>query len=334
MARIDRRQNRASGPLGETLHQEHERAHLFSKELMAMIAEARKGGSEAHAGLLADLLTGFEVAIDRLGQAVRATCGVSLADHPTAWRALPDAEFDYALERYCHCQTLFLTGKVLAETIASRRQSGQTDLRDLIDVVVPTYTEMASRGIYVWYRFARTDAGRTSALAKLTDAVICRLSERNRRLVQALGAYGNFFDGLVHEVPGTIACVGEEEFGRSSGLGVQGTQRRPWKPFIQSLRNAVARHLAASRPDPRVVNMPDADTVIGAIDHYTALPLDTDSPGPFDELLTKLSPQERRVADMWCEGLSHADIARELGVTRQTVNSIRLRIRKKLEALI
>lgn len=59
-----------------------------------------------------------------------------------------------------------------------------------------------------------------------------------------------------------------------------------------------------------------------------------EKPSRFDEALSKLDPESRRVIDLWIEGLSHSEVAEILGLTERACAIVRLRAIEQVRRLM
>jgi DNA-directed RNA polymerase specialized sigma24 family protein len=332
MARKTRSEEGPADPLGSVGRQERDTARDFTEKLDAMLAKAKAGTAEEQARFLADLFDAVSTVIDKLADGVTERHRVDLLKGPAEWRHLDAEAFDWVLERYCHAKTLCLTLVVLAQVIGDELREDQPDWGPVIRLVWPTYTEIGARGCWVWRALARTDAGRTRALAKLAASTRGRLSKRNQRLARALRQYSSFSRGLVSEVPSAVAAVGDDVFAApSSGVLVADQPRNALKPFLVNLRNAVARQIERTGArDGQQVSDIDAIVSHSPIG-FPAVPVDCDEASELQQGLPGCTPRERQVAELLAQGMRPVDVARKLNVRRQTVNTFIRRIRAKLE---
>lgn len=318
-------------PLGPIGKQERESARDITERLEAMVNEAVAGTTETQASFLADVFDDFETVIGQLASDVASRYSVALLEGPAAWRHLDAEGFDYVLERYCHAKTLRLTLGALAVAIVTALEDDPPDLRLVVELVRPTYSEIGARGLYVWYMLARTESGRMKAQAKLAAPTIGRLSTRNRRLVKALSEHRNFRRGLISEVPGAIVSEIDEAFKtKGSPFRVAGRPRNAPKPFLVNLRNRVAQHIERQHATDGVRREDIEETAAAPPVEAWSLPIDTDRSDSLEEMLAGLTPRERQVAELLSQGDRPIEIARKMGVTRQTVNTLRNRIARKL----
>jgi len=334
MARKRPNEQPVGDPLGPIGAEERRNAHDLTQKLEAMVGRALSGTRETQAAFLVDVFQGVQTLMDALAKDVASRHSVDLLRGPAAWWHLADEAFDYVLERYCHAKTLWLTLDALSVTIVTAWTGPNDDLRQVVEMVRPIYSEIGARGLFVWLKLARTDASRQRALAKIAAPTIGRLSMRNKRLLTALRDHHGFRPGLISEAPGAIVMEIDEAFrAPSKGLLVTGRPRNAPKPFLINLRNAVARHIERQHRSDGIQfqDMDDLASQDGG--EPCRLPVDADRPALAEKLTSALSTREREVAELLIRGMRPTDIARRMGVTRQRVNTLKHHIADKIQSL-